>query len=115
MIPDENTEQRRCKAGRRLDAVGWALFFIWVGVIMLVKAIPRGVGALGVGVIVLGIAAARAVLRESISMFWVAIGTLFLLAGVGELTAIDLPLLPVTLIVCGVLLLFHQRSKKRGG
>lgn len=112
MMPENSAELRRLRIGKKLDAVGWALFFIWIGVVMLVKALPKGIGAIGVGVIVLGISVARLVTRASVSAFWIVIGTLFVLAGVGELMAIDLPLLPVALIVCGVLLLFHQKSKK---
>lgn len=115
MIHDETTEMRRSRRGKRLDAIGWALFFIWIGVVLLVKSLPPGAGALGLGAIVLGGAAVRLLLRVSVSSFWIIIGVLFVLAGVGEMKAIDLPLLPIALIVCGVLLLFHRRSGRRGG
>jgi hypothetical protein len=104
----------RSALAKRLDAIGWGAFFIWIGVVLLVKAIPEGVGSVGVGIIVLGGALARLILGISVSMFWVIIGAVFLLAGIGELFAVDLPLLPVALIICGLLLLFHQRSKKTG-
>jgi len=112
VIVDETTEQRRCRRSVRLDAVGWGLFFIWIGVIFLVKNIPDGVGSLGIGVIVLGLTLVRRLIGISISLFWIAIGLLFILAGLGEIFAIDLPLLPIALIVCGVLLLFHRRSRR---
>jgi hypothetical protein len=37
-----------------------------------------------------------------------------MLAGAGEMLGIDLPLLPMALIICGVLLLFHRKSGRRG-
>jgi hypothetical protein len=46
---DETIEMRRSRRGKRLDAVGWALFFIWIGVVLLVKSLPHGLGALGLG------------------------------------------------------------------
>lgn len=115
MIHDETTEMRRSRRGKRLDAIGWALFFIWIGITLLVKSLPAGAGALGLGAIVLFGTIARLVLGVSVSFFWIIIGVLFLLAGIGEVKAIDLPLLPIALIVCGVLLLFHRRSGRRGG
>lgn len=115
VIQDETTEARRSRRGRNLDAIGWAIFFIWIGIVWLVKAIPEGVGALGVGAIVLGGSAVRFLLRVSVSFFWIVIGLVFVLAGVAELKAVDLPLLPIAFIVCGVLLLFHRHSGRRGG
>jgi hypothetical protein len=113
-MDDELTETRSAR-GARIDAVCWGLFFIWIGAVLLVKAMPPGAGSLGVGAIVLGGAIARLFLGVSVSTFWIIIGTLFVLAGLGEIFALDLPLLPVALIVCGVLLLFHRRSGRRRG
>jgi hypothetical protein len=110
----EKTSYRSWR-GKRLDAVGWAIFFIWIGTVFLVKSIPNGVGALGVGVIVLVGTLVRVLVGISVSLFWVIIGLVFLLAGVGGLLKVDLPLLPIALIVCGILMLIHQRSHRRGG
>ncbi|MFH0799287.1 MAG: hypothetical protein V2A66_03800 [Pseudomonadota bacterium] len=116
MILEETTEQRRSRLGVALDAVGWTLFFIWLGIIILAKkALPVGVGSIGIGLIVLSGTMVRFFLRVSVSMFWLIIGTIFVAAGVGQLLKIDLPFLPIALIVCGVLLLIHRRAKRRGG
>ncbi|MBN1283385.1 MAG: hypothetical protein JXA24_06410 [Proteobacteria bacterium] len=114
MENDERALHTRSAAGARIDAVCWGLFFIWIGAILLFKTIPRGMGALGVGAIILGGAVVRLVAGVTVSMFWLIIGTVFVLAGVGEIYAINLPLLPAALIICGVLLLFHKRSARRG-
>ncbi len=110
----EKTSYRNLR-GKQLDAIGWALFFVWIGVVFLVKSIPDGVGSLGVGAIVLIGTLVRFLLKISISVFWIEIGMVFILAGIGGLFDIDLPLLPIALIVCGVLMLFHQRSHRKGG
>ena len=115
MIIAEHTEKTRSVTGARIDAVCWGLFFIWIGMILLFKGIPHGLGSLGVGAIILGGAVVRLVVGVTISSFWLIIGTVFVLAGLGELYAVDLPLLPAALIICGVLLLFHRKSKRRGG
>ena len=111
---EDRTEKTRSISGARIDAVCWGLFFIWIGAIFLFKAIPHGVGSLGIGAIILGGAIARLIARVTVSTFWLIIGTIFVLAGVGGVYAIDLPMLPAALIICGVLLIFHHRSGRRG-
>lgn len=96
---------------RKLDAVGWGVFFVWMGIIMLVKILPAGVGSIGIGAIILGEAVARFLLKVSISAFWVLMGAIFILAGIGELWAINLPLLPIAFIIVGALLIFRQTTK----
>ncbi len=43
---------------KKLDAIGWGLFFIWKGA-ALIADVGWGVGLLGVGIITLGAQAAR--------------------------------------------------------
>lgn len=57
------TAQRK-KRGRKLDAVGWGLFFIWMGIAVLAD-VGLGVGFLGVGLIILGGVVAREYLADS--------------------------------------------------
>ena len=105
--------EKRSVRGARIDAVLWGLFFVWIGIVLLFQVIPPGMGSLGVGVIVLGGALVRLIAGVSVSNFWLIIGAVFVIAGVGELLEIDLPLLPAALVVCGVLLLFHRKSGRR--
>jgi hypothetical protein len=112
---EETTDIRRARRGTAIDVACWGLFFIWIGVIMLIPNLPKGAGAMGIGAIVLGGAVVRVLVGVTVSVFWLIIGTLFVLAGVGEFFAIDLPLLPGALILCGVLLLFHSRSSRTKG
>jgi len=49
--------QRR-KLNRTLDAVGWGVFFIWIGIAFLAD-LGWGVGFIGVGLIILGALVAR--------------------------------------------------------
>ena len=49
---------RRSKLHRKLDAVGCALFFIWIGIAILAN-VGWGVGLIGVGLIMLGGLAAK--------------------------------------------------------
>ena len=49
---------QRTKLERKLDAVGWGLFFIWIGIAILAD-VGWGVGLIGVGTIILGSLVAR--------------------------------------------------------
>ncbi len=60
----EVTTNRRPKLDRRLDAMGWGLFFVWMGIAVLAD-VGWGVGLLGVGLIILGGLVAREYLSGS--------------------------------------------------
>lgn len=113
MLIEDKGNRRRSLRGARIDAVLWGLFFIWIGILLLIKDMPEGIGSLGVGAIVLGGALLRILVGASISVFWLVIGAVFILAGIGGLLSIDLPFLPIALLICGVLLLFHSKSGRR--
>jgi len=56
MLETNNNQElkinRRKKLRRKLDAIGWGIFFIWVGIALLAD-VGWGVGCIGVGVIIL--------------------------------------------------------------
>jgi len=52
------------KLNRKLDAVGWGLFFIWIGITVLAN-LGWGIGLIGIGMIILGKLAGREYLSES--------------------------------------------------
>jgi hypothetical protein len=55
---------QRKKLVGKLDALGWGLFFIWMGIAILAD-VGWGVGLIGIGLIILGGLAARQYLSES--------------------------------------------------
>jgi hypothetical protein len=89
---------------KKMDAVGWALFFIWTGVAFLTH-ISWGVGLLGVGVIVIGSQLARKYYHFGLQGFSVVIGGIFILAGIRELAGLEFGLLPILCVVAGLALL----------
>jgi len=98
------------------DTIGWALFFIWVGVAWLME-LGFGYGLLGVGVLTLGMQAARWVFGVKVEAFWVVIGVGFFAGGFWELWNIATPLIPIILIAVGIGLLGWRvmRSEKKTG
>ena len=106
--PSPNTKRG---IGKRLDAMGWGLFFIWVGVSLLLD-FSWGIGLIGVAVITLLGQAARMYFGLRLEKFWVAVGVLFLLGGIWELFQVQVGLVPILLIVAGcalLLSLFRRR------
>jgi hypothetical protein len=98
----KRTERR--DLSHKLDAVGWGLFFIWIGIAFLAD-LGFGVGLLGIGIIVLGEQAVRKYLDLKLEGFWVVVGLCFVVGGLWELLAVELPLVPILLIVAGIAIL----------
>ena len=49
---------RKSKLHRKFDAIGCALFFIWMGIAILAK-VGWGIGLIGIGVIIIGLLLAK--------------------------------------------------------
>ena len=99
----------------RFDAVGWALFFIWVGIAWLAD-VGLGIGLLGVAAITLGMQAVRKSAGVPVERFWILVGIGFAVAGLWQWLDIQLPLAPIVLIVIGLALLVTRvwsRSSRR--
>ena len=98
----------------KLAAVGWGLFFVWIGIAWLLN-VGTGIGLLGVGIITLGMQAVRKYFNLKLEGGWVVVGILFVLSGLWELFKIEqpLPLVPILIIVAGIALLIPIiRGKK---
>ena len=95
----------------RLDAIGWAFFFVWVGAALLLD-VGWGLGLLGIGIIALGEQAARRFNGLKVEGFWIVVGCLFLLGGLSEILDVELPLLPILLIGAGLVVLFSALGGK---
>ncbi len=69
---------------KKLDAVSWGLFFIWMGIAFLAD-VGWGAGFLGVGFIILGTQVTRRYFGMKLEGLWIIMGLFFVLGGVGEL------------------------------
>jgi hypothetical protein len=99
---------------KKVDATGWALFFIWTGVAFLAH-IGWGVGLVGVGVIMIGGQVARKYYDLGVQGFPVVIGGIVILAGVRELVGVQFSLLPILCVVAGLALLVSLVKSGRKG
>jgi hypothetical protein len=97
---------------RNFNAVGWGLFFIWIGICYL-AGISFAVGILGVGIILLGVQLARKLSNVKSETFWVVVGILFVIGGIWDLLKIQFDLVPILILIAGVLLLISAFTGKK--
>jgi hypothetical protein len=96
------------------DVIGWAFFFIWVGLAWLL-GVGLGWGLIGVGFLTLGVQLMRYWFNVAIESFWIVVGFAFVVAGFWELWSIAVPLAPVVMIGVGIgLLVWYFTRLLRG-
>lgn len=104
---------------RDLGAFAWGAFFIWWGITELFPSLPAGTGALGIGLILLGLNAARHYSGVPTSRFSITLGILAIVGGGLELAGVllnlpfEIPVFAILLIVLGVVFLSPELSKTR--
>jgi hypothetical protein len=89
---------------RRVDGIGWALFLIMVGALMLLPAgwVPTGTWLVGVGSIMIGMNVVRHLKSLRVSGFTVVLGLVALALGVSAVAGIALPVFPLLLAAIGI-------------
>jgi hypothetical protein len=98
------SSSERSEHARQIDSVAWSVFFIWVGLSMLMP-IPWGWFLLGVAAIISAVQFARWQMAMTIEGFWIACGAVCLVGGLWSILALPWPLAPILLILLGVALL----------
>lgn len=94
---------------RRYETIAWGVFFIVFGIVNLVRGLPEGVGAVGIGIILLGLNLARYMSHIPTSGFTTTLGIISLVLGGVDLVkalfspALELPTFPILLIILGVI------------
>ena len=104
---------------RNLETMAWGALFIWWGITELFQFLPHGTGAIGIGLIFLGLNMARSLNGIPTSGFSTTLGILALVLGGLELAGsvlrlpFELPVFAILLIVLGVIMLAREllRSK----
>lgn len=95
-------DDRKRKLNKRLETVSWGLFLIMLGGFAMLRGVPEGTWLVGAGTIMLGLNATRLLLGIRASWFTVVIGTIALVAGLGSVLGIDIPVGPVLIILIGL-------------
>lgn len=104
---------------RNFEAIAWGALFIWWGVTELVTSLPDGTGAIGIGLILIGVNVARLLNGIPASRFSTTVGILALVWGGLELVGVllslpfEIPVFAILLIVLGVIILAPELTGRR--
>jgi hypothetical protein len=104
---------------RNYDAIAWGAIFIWWGITELFKFLPDGIGAIGIGLVLLGVNAARSRNNIPVNKFSSTLGILALVWGGLELAGVvlslpfEIPVFAIVLIVLGVIILAPELTGRR--
>jgi hypothetical protein len=99
------------------ETIAWGTLFIWWGFLELVQFLPEGTGAIGIGLILLGLNAARRLNRIATSGFTITLGILALALGGLELAnaflalPFEVPVFAILLILIGLIILIGERRQ----
>ena len=102
------------KLNRNLETMAWGALFIWWGITELFQFLPHGTGAIGIGLIFLGLNVARSLNGIPTSGFSTTLGILALVLGGLELASLvlhlpfELPVFAILLIVLGAIMLARE-------
>jgi hypothetical protein len=109
----ENTR----KLNLDFEVIAWGAFLILWGITAMFKSLPDGTGAIGIGLILIGLNVVRSWAGRPISAFTTTFGILAFLLGGLELArpylhlSFELPIFPIVLLALGVLILVRELRK----
>jgi hypothetical protein len=108
-------DPQKTALNKRLESVAWGLFLIMLGGFALVpnQTIPQGVWSIGVGLIMLGLNAARYYYKLKMSGFTTVLGILSLLGGIAGLIGMTSLNGAFLLIILGAYLILKPWFEKR--
>ena len=108
-------DEEKAALNKRLETIGWGFFLIMLGGFALVPhtVIAKGFWSIGVGVIMLGLNAARYLLKIKMSGFTTFLGVISLLGGTLQLLGLEAIEGAFLLIILGAFLLVKPWFDKR--
>lgn len=104
---------------RNFEAIAWGALFIWWGITELFSSLPDGVGAIGIGLILIGVNITRSLNGIPTSSLSTTLGILALVWGGLELVGVllslpfEIPVFAILLVVLGVIILAPELTGKR--
>jgi hypothetical protein len=99
------------------ETIAWGSLFILWGISELFPTLPKGIGALGIGLILVSLNLARSWTGQQVSSFSAILGILALLLGGLELArpylhlSFELPIFAILLLALGLITLLRAMKK----
>lgn len=108
-------EQEKRALNKRLENAAWGLFLVMLGCIWLIpeERVPQDAWLLGAGVILLGLNAIRYLKGIRPSGFTLFLGALGVMLGIGGLLGVELPVIPILIILLGLSMVVGPLLKKK--
>lgn len=113
----ENTlKAQKRRLDKRIESMGWALFLIWSGALLIApdELVPEGLWLMGTGFIIIASMGIRYLYGIRIDGFWTVLGFLALGFGIGEFLRLDVPVFPLLLIIVGGIIAYNVFFRKTG-
>jgi hypothetical protein len=104
----EALKAKKRRLNQRIESIGWALFLIWSGALLIAPEtyVPEGAWLVGIGLIIIVSMGIRYLHGIKVEGFWTLLGFLALGLGIGEFFSLNLPVLPALLIMVGVVIVY---------
>lgn len=114
-VPPNPVDPQKAALNKRLETTAWGLFLVMLGITLFMKdLLPDGVTSIGVGLIMLGLNAARYYNKIRMSGFTTVLGILAVIGGIVQLLGVKNLEGAFLLIILGAFLLlkpwFDQRK-----
>lgn len=115
MLPTASSEGSKEALNQRLEAIGWGLFLITIGMLWLAPAgvVPEGTWLMMAGVIMLGVNLVRYLNGIKLDGTGLLLGLLAIVFGLGALVGLDLPFVSILLIVFGASIILRPWLDQR--
>ena len=113
--PDAGQSKEKAALNKRLESIGWGFFLVMAGGSILIPhdVAPNGLWTIGVGLIMLGLNAARYFNGIKMSGFTTVLGIIAVAVGIAELLGFDILGGALLLIILGVYLLLKPYFDRR--
>jgi hypothetical protein len=115
------TPEDKQALNKRLETIGWGLFLIMLGGMAFVPetTVKQGLWSIGIGLLLLGLNAARYYFKIKMSTGTIILGIIALGSGVGDFLGVELPIIEILIIVAGLNMLYKAfvgaRSQQESG
>jgi hypothetical protein len=108
-------EQEKKSLNKTLENAAWGLFLVMLGCLWLVpeEQIPEDAWLLGAGLILLGLNGIRYLKGIRTSGFTIFLGLIGVLLGVGGLVGMDVPVIPIMIILIGLSMVMGPLLRKK--
>lgn len=117
-MEEQNTSvhsKPRLAATAKIDALGWAVFFLITGFLLLFPedSLPDGVWLISVGISAIVIQILRQMYGIGSIGFFIGVGVIMLALGLGDLLGVELPVFPIVFLLIGTSIVFDLLFKKK--